>query len=368
MNKEISDTWTYQNPVKIISTAKGFQDALCCVPPGNVLLVTSQSFTKKGLSKVIIDHLKSCQITVFDKVTPNPELELIDNTYNELCEKQFSAIIALGGGSVIDTAKALSVLLSDPEIQSLSSFFRDGKKIQRKRKHMLIAIPTTSGTGSEVTPFATVWDSMTEKKLSLSGYFVYPTIAILDPKLTIPLPKDITLSTGLDSISHALESIWNINRSPLSLNFATHSLKLAAKHLPVILDLPKSLESRAAMQLASTYAGISISQTKTAIAHSISYPLTIKLGIPHGLAAGFCLVKLMEYFIANSQGEVSHLETFDDIRNLVNSLNLRGKILQYGNKEQIINLLPQMLDKSRANNFFIPVDLKFIKQIVIESL
>lgn len=360
---ESRHSWSYENPVRIICSTKGIEELDSIVLSGNILLVTSPSFTAKGCVNHVQKALNKCQITVFDQVTPNPELETIESIYRELRDQSFQTIIALGGGSAIDTAKALKALFSDNQSDSLieliNNGFKSGSQIQ------LIAVPTTSGTGSEVTPFATIWDSVSNKKYSLDG--IYPSVALLCPELTLTLPYKQTLFTGLDTISHALESIWNVNQTPFSLLYATKALELACTHLPITLATPDNLESRQQMQLASTYAGIAISQTKTAIAHAISYPLTLKLGVPHGLAAGFCLESIIGLYqqSSNLPNDISML--LIEVKSLLDSFNLKHQIENFGSQKTIMELIPEMFDPSRVKNFIITATEKQIEEIIKKS-
>ena len=212
------------------------------------------------------------------------------------------------------------------------------------------AIPTTSGTGAEVTPFATVWDSTTHKKHSLTGEHIYPTHALLDPELTLTLRRKETLYPALDTISHALESLWNKNRTPLSEAYATQALILANKALPIILEAPDNLEHRSRMQQASVLAGLAISQTRTAIAHSISYPLTSHFGVPHGLACSFTLPWLIKEWLPRVSE--SYL---GDLLKTTGALLERGRfsdeITYYVDELQALSCVDEMIIPERAGNY-----------------
>ncbi len=368
MTDSIQYSWSHYNPVRIKSGRGILFSVSENIRSGNVLVVTSPSFSAKGLIPKIQDILKPSEVAVYDSVTPNPELESIDNARRSLSEKQFSSVLAIGGGSVIDTAKVLAVMLANPGMMSLSDIFRRKKDSDFGPGLYLVAVPTTAGTGSEVTPFATVWDTETGRKFSFSNDHVYPSLALLDPDLTLSLPGQITLNTGLDAVSHALESIWNRNRTPVSLAFAMQSLELALIALPAVLTEPGNIEYRAKMQWAGTLAGLSISRTRTAIAHSISYPVTLNLEVPHGLASGFCLSELIRYYIKNSKAEAHILDIMEKTAELVDSLSLSEKILSYAGRDQIKRLIPQMFEPSRAGNYIFSTDPKFAEMIIERSL
>lgn len=367
MKQPFRHSWNYYNPVKVLAGEGIFDNIPEIVPGGKILLVTSPFSVKRGLAEQGVKSLKPLNTVIYDSVTPNPELCDLEKAGLELCGHGFASIIALGGGSVIDTAKAFAVMLSNPGA-SLSAVLKEKIRTDHGRRIFLLAIPTTSGTGSEITPFATVWDSEAKKKLSLSGERVYPDIALLDPLLTLSVPGDITLNTGLDAISHALESLWNINRSPLSQGTALYSLELSLKALPKALAEPGNIESRAEMQWASNLAGFCISQTRTALAHAISYPLTVRFGVPHGLAAGFCLRELIKDFIKRGPGLLYGCNTLERVSAMLKEFRLSEKLLAYCSASQVLSLVGEMFDPARAGNYILKADSKFVEAIISESM
>jgi len=361
-------SWAYYNPVRVISQPGIIESLHKIVPSGKILIVTDSWFTSSGVIERVKKYLTDRKVVIYDKVLPNPELDAIDLACQEFKSNNFECIMAIGGGSVLDTAKALAVLLGGKNSSTLNDIFRNNKKPDWHNSLFLIAIPTTSGTGSEVTPFATVWDSVTGKKFSIAGDFVYPSIALLDPELTIELPESITLHTGLDALSHSLESLWNKNRTPASIGFAMSSLSLIIESLPYLINGENNIQLRTKLQGASTLAGMAISQTRTALAHSISYPITLKLGVPHGLAASFTLGALLDVYLENNPDSSINRENLIFIKNFLIKLDLKKVIFQYGKAEDIIALIPQMYEPSRADNYAFAVDEKFIYQIVEKSL
>jgi len=153
----------------------------------------------------------------------------------------------------------------------------------------VIAVPTTAGTGSEVTPWATFWDKKIGRKHSLHYPRLFPERALVDPELTITLPPEPTLAGGLDALSHALEAIWNRNANPISDQYAIAAAKEVLRTLPALMEAPGELPLRSAMAKAALLSGLAFSNTQTALAHSISYPMTLRYGLPHGIACSFCL-------------------------------------------------------------------------------
>jgi phosphonate metabolism-associated iron-containing alcohol dehydrogenase len=350
--------WKHYNPVRIVSTSL---DVLAeYVTEQHVLLVTSNGFVKRGVVDRVKRILSSHKLTVLDSVRPNPELKDLDEMVCQLESLGIGFVVGLGGGSVLDTAKVLACTIPNPELRPLAKAIAEGLVIQCPTKLPMIAIPTTSGTGAEVTPYATIWDHEQHKKYSFSGEFVYPNLAILDPSLTLTMGHEETTYTALDAISHALESLWNRNRTPLSQAFAIQSLTIAKDTLPALLKYPTSEELRRKMQISSCMAGIAISQTQTALAHSISYPLTLHFGVPHGLACSFMLPKLIDHYMIN-EPKSDFLSLMKETRLLLQSLDLRSKLINYVGNASLYELVSQMHTPGRADNLSVPMpDMQFI--------
>ena len=148
-----------------------------------------------------------------------------------------------------------------------------------------------------MTSWATVWDAANGQKYSLAHRDLYPEIAIVDPQLALGAPRALTLATGLDALSHALESIWNVSANPVSANFAVEAARDVIETLPLLLDDLSNLELRSRQARAALMAGFAFSNTKTALAHNISYDITLKRGTPHGIACSFCLPAVMRWSI-----------------------------------------------------------------------
>ena len=246
-------------------------------------------------------------MAVIDDVSPNPDLHDVQAQADGLRAAGVKVVLAVGGGSAIDSAKAIARLLGQRTSLDLAVMLRDAETCQPDPALPVIAVPTTSGTGAEVTPFGTVWDHEAGKKYSVVGDDLYPALAVLDPELTLALPEEVTVSSGLDAISHALESTWNRNATPVSLGLAARSLKLSLPALPIAASEPDNIGARADMLQASMLAGLAISQSRTALAHSISYPITATFGLPHGFACSFTLPALLEFNATADDGRLAEL-------------------------------------------------------------
>lgn len=343
--------WAFHNPVRI-EAAPGVVSRLGHFLPaqGNFLLVSTPGFVKRGNVQRIVDMVGAERIRLFTEVTPNPELDDLEKVNARFVTHSITAIIALGGGSVMDAAKVLSVTLPCGFTQPLEVTLRGGAKHTWQTNLPVIAIPTTAGTGAEVTPFATVWDGTTHKKYSVMGSRVYPHTTLLDPELTLSLPASETLYTALDAISHSLESLWNRNRTPISEAYSVQALQMAIIALPRVIAEPANLEARALMQQASVLAGLAISQTRTAIAHSISYPLTSYYNVPHGLACSFTLENLITVYLAQ-QPQHTLRRLLENAQAMLRRLNLPAHMAKYVNQSQINSLTDEMFTPGRADNF-----------------
>jgi phosphonate metabolism-associated iron-containing alcohol dehydrogenase len=343
--------WTHHNPVRVHAGPGAISQLPSLVPKsGNILLVTTCGFVKRGVATRIEEMLGVERVCTFSDVTPNPDLDDLDRATEQYSGASIAVIVALGGGSVLDVAKVLSVTLPCGFSQPLQQIFRDKIRLRWGGNLPVIAIPTTSGTGAEVTPFATVWDGINHKKYSLTGGNIYPHTALLDPELTLTLPAKETLYTALDTISHALESLWNKNRTPVSEGYAMSALTMSAKALHRVMENPSDIEARTKMQQASFLAGLAISQTRTAIAHSISYPLTIHFGVPHGLACSFTLANVIQLYLEQNPGsEFSALMC--DWADLLTKLDLFSHLHNFVSAEQILSLQDEMISPGRADNF-----------------
>ena len=287
--------WRYHNPVEM-HFGSGIIDNLPDFVSGKAVLLTTPGTTRRGISQKISKLLDSSLVVLFDKVAPNPTFETITAAYRELKQVEYDLIIAVGGGSTIDTAKAVAAIRASGSENWIDEHLKHNTPIPALfHPQPVIAIPTTAGTGSEVTMWATVWDMNEKKKYSISHPSLYPEQAILDPELTLTLPEKETVYSGLDALSHAMESIWNKNCNPVSDTFALKAISLVHDYLPELKNDLTNLDLRSHLLRASLFAGLAFSNTKTALAHSISYPLTAHLGIPHGLACALPLPHLLKY-------------------------------------------------------------------------
>ena len=257
------------------------------------LIVTGKKSARKfGFLQTLENSLKEEKIEpfFFEKVEPNPSIKTVENGASLFKEKKCDVIIALGGGSALDAGKAIGVLATNQG--PIQNFF--GKNKVKNPIPPLIAIPTTSGTGSEVTPYAVITDvkENNHQKKILSDPHIFPKEALVDPNLTFSLSAEVTSDTGIDALSHAIESYVSRRSFPLSESIALQAIEIIGKYLPKLINSPKDAEARSQLMYASMLAGIAIAQTGATLLHAMGYRLTSDLGLPHGRANGI----LFPYF------------------------------------------------------------------------
>ena len=355
----IKKNWHFYNPVRVVH---GSVDKISDLLVGNrILLVTSNGFVKRGFVNKLIDLLSDKKLYLWDKVTSNPIIDDLDAGIKELKNKKFDQIIALGGGSVIDTAKIFATMLVSNNKFTLDDVFRKNSAQKFNTSIPLLAVPSTSGSGSEVTPYATLWDMEKRKKYSMTGMNIYPDVALLDPSISLTLQRENTLVSALDSISHSLESIWNINKTPISEIYARSALEIIIKSLPFLLENLSSINLRSQMQTASMLAGIAISQTQTAIAHELSYPLTLSYKVPHGLASSYFLIDLISYYL-QQKPDTNFKIIMTEVISLLQNLKLEERMNKYLNKKEMTLLFENITLSGRADNY--ELDIPDIKSII----
>jgi len=280
--------WTYSNPVQIEFGVDSFDKLVALIGRRAYALVTYGEPFFAGLERRLEAGAGAAQLTIRD-VAPNPDYRLLTEQTARFAalHRQPDVIVALGGGSVIDSAKVFAAASGD--FATVRTYLETQQGAERLSAIPIIAVPTTAGTGSEVTCWGTVWDEANGKKYSLARSSLYPTHAVIDPRLMLGKPQLLTVSTGLDALSHALESLWNVNNNPVSANHAVAAARGVLDVLPRLVNDLGNLDLRSRMAQAALFAGLAFSNTKTAIAHSLSYPITLHHGVQHGIACSFSL-------------------------------------------------------------------------------
>lgn len=288
--------WRYRNPVDIRFGAGVFDTVGKALRGRAYCLVTYDDANGGTLFADLsrrIETMAGAPAASVRNIGPNPDfIGLADSCRRyAAATRPIEAIVALGGGSVMDAAKVLAAAGGD--FSRVRRFLETGEEGDALGGTPIVAIPTTAGTGSEVTCWATVWDTERMKKYSLLRESLYPETALVDPLLTVGLPRAITVSTGLDALSHALESIWNVNANPVSSALAETAAREVIEVLPRLAVELRNEALRTRMARASLTAGLAFSNTRTALAHALSYHLTLHFGVPHGIACSFSLPMVM---------------------------------------------------------------------------
>jgi alcohol dehydrogenase len=282
-----------------------------------VLLVFDSGVKEAGIVDSIHYQLKATQvdIVIFDKVLPNPPDTIVEEGAELAKKEQVDTIVAVGGGSTIDCAKAINILLTNPG--PIHQY--DGLNLVKKPTKPLIAIPTTAGTGSEVTAFTVITDTTGLKKMVIGGQHCGATIALLDPELTVGLPPAVTAATGMDALTHAIEAYVSKAASiPSDVN-ALKAIELIFNSLEEAYKNGTNKEARTKMLLGSMLAGYAFNSAVLGLVHAIAHPLSVHCGLAHGVANACCLPYVMEF-----NAEAEHVaKRYKDIA-VAMGLNIEG--------------------------------------------
>lgn len=258
-----------------------------------VLLVTDPGLEAAGHPQRAAESLKAAglQVFVFDGVEENPSSRHVENGVQFARPLGIDLIVSVGGGSAMDCAKGINFLLTN------GGEMADYRGFGKAKKPMLpsIGVPTTAGTGSEAQSYALIADEKTHMKMACGDRKAAFQVAILDPEVTVSQPAKVTALTGIDALSHALESYVTSKRSPLSQMFAREAWKLLEVNLEKVLTSPQDLEARGAMQMGAFLAGTAIENSMLGVCHSCANPLTAHYGITHGLAIGVLLPHVLRF-------------------------------------------------------------------------
>jgi hypothetical protein len=352
----------YFNPVRSVYGAGALSSLPSLLAGRKALLVTFPEARALGLVGRVEALLGEHLAGVIDDVRPNPDVAELQAIYEAFWRDPRGAdvIVAVGGGSAIDTAKALMVGTASGSFDDLVALLASGRPFVPAQLKGLIAVPTTAGTGSEVTPWATIWDRGAQKKHSLHLKETWPTVALIDPELMLSLPASVTLHSGLDALSHALESIWNVNANPVSDTFAVAAVDEIFDTLPKLMERPGDVGLRGRMALAALKAGMAFSNTRTALAHSISYEMTLRYGLPHGVACSFPLPMVLERAIGRRADRDAVLaralgpldQAPQRLGDFIEGFGVKTRFADYGvSDEQAQQMVAHALAGARGRNF-----------------
>lgn len=341
--------WNYTQPVKIYFGNGHIQEL------GNIIeeikgtrgiLITSNSFVKRGIADELLENNKKLNV-VYSNISPNPDVKECDVCVEKIKENHCDFIVAMGGGSVMDCAKAAAAFCTE---ENKSAKYLSGEIEIPSKALPIIAIPTTAGTGSEISCVSVLSNHESGQKKPLNSVNFYPKAAIIDPELTYSVPPYITACTGMDVLCHAIEAYWSKHHQPVCDLLATQALKLVFSNLETAVFDGSNKEAREKMAEASVLAGMAFTIPKTTSAHACSYPLTNRLGIPHGEACGLTV----DYFLRiNAEGfEGNRLEDLaktldydsveslaEHIKNLKKTIGLRSDLKGFDINDQMFETL-----------------------------
>jgi alcohol dehydrogenase class IV len=275
-----------------------------------IFLVTGKRFAKtSGVLDKLSEYLKGLILEVFAEVEENPSIETVDRGAEQCRESQCDMVIGLGGGSAMDAGKAIAMLQKN--LGSIREYL-DQERVCQTKGLPMITIPTTSGTGSEVTPFTVITHPAKKAKPAIAPPQNFPDVALVDPELTMTMSFNVAASTGLDALCQAVEGFWSTQGNPVTRSLAFQAIKLAMENLESAC-LKKDKESVVNMALASHLTGIEMSNIGNTSIHPLSYPITLGYGVPHGFACAILLPAVIRF---NAQA----IE--DRFRDLLRILNL----------------------------------------------
>ena len=284
-----------------------------------VLLVTDPGLERAGHPRRAVDSLcqKGLRVFLFDQVEENPTAHHVEVGANFARPLNVDLIVSVGGGSSMDCAKGINFILTN------GGKMRDYRGFGKANKPMLpsIGVPTTAGTGSEAQSYALIADDSTHMKMACGDRKAAFRIAILDPEVTLSQPAGVTALTGIDALSHAVESYVCTRRNPLSQMFAREAWKLLETNLEQVLSNPGDLQARGAMQMGAYLAGTAIENSMLGVCHACANPLTAHYGITHGLAIGILLPHVIRFNAKEVDGLYSELI---EEAGLHNSHHVRG--------------------------------------------
>lgn len=250
------------------------------------LIICGQRFSREKGELMKRELAQSHSVEIYQGVGPNPTVGSVEEVLKKVKDNTPDCVVALGGGSVIDTAKVAALLALNPG--SVEEYLL-GERVPHCLGLPVIAVPTTSGTGSEVTPFASIINEDHMVKSSMAHKYLYPKHAVLDPQLTQSLSPQQTAISGMDALSQAIEGYWAKASTKVTDALALEGISLILGNLERVVNEPDDMTARREMMNGSLLAGLTISNAKTTAVHSASYPLTARYGIPHGMACGFLL-------------------------------------------------------------------------------
>ncbi len=301
--------YEFQNKVKICSGQNALENIpyeLKLLGSSKPMLISDKGLEKIGSVKTVLDAVKGANVAlVFTDVPPDSSIETVNLAASRFKESGCDGILAVGGGSVIDTAKGVRLVIASGS-SDVSELM--GSECVSGISHVpFIAVPTTAGTGSEATPVAVISDPHKKIKMEYISPFLVPDTAVIDVRMTSTLPPKITASTGIDALCHAIEAYSCIQKNPVSDAFAVSSIKLITENLKTAIKKPSDKNARLAMANAAALSGVSFGQSMVGLVHAIGHSLGACCHVAHGDAMAVLLPAVMEYNLSSCTDTYSEL-------------------------------------------------------------
>lgn len=284
----------YRKP-KIVGSVKALPEILKKKKRTSVLIITDESIAKLGLTKRLEKALKDHGIsyTIYDKTVANPTTANVEEAMELYLENGCNAIIGFGGGSSMDCAKGVGIRIAKPKkpLSKMKGILKVHAKLP-----LLMAVPTTAGTGSETTLAAVITDFETRHKYAINDFPLIPRYAVLDPKVTVSLPKHITSTTGMDALTHAVEAYIGNSTTHGTKKDALLAVKLIFENIDIAYNDGQNIDARRNMLHASFYAGCAFTKSYVGYVHAVAHSLGGKYNVPHGLANAVLLPFVLEAY------------------------------------------------------------------------
>jgi len=304
-NTSIDTAWDYYSPIRIkfgTDCIHHINSYLKIFNVNKIALIVDKTLMEIGVIDNIEKYIKDYSVGIFSDVEPYPSLEKIENALKFVKDGGYDLVIGIGGGSTIDTAKIAAVLANKPGI--VEDYIFDDKYRANPTKVTnreitkpglpFVAVPTTAGTGSEAAMWSVIWDMPKKTKESLSHHLMFPSLVVIDPSLTLTLPREILASAGIDAFCHAMEAYWSLNESQITLAHSLDAIRLIFSNLEKSY-FDNDIQYRENMCKASLLAGLALSYAKTNSSHSMGYSLTQYFNVLHGAASAIFLPALFEF-------------------------------------------------------------------------
>lgn len=339
--------WNYLQPVVIRfgnSRIGELGDAIRALGGSRGILITSRSFEKRGMAEKILCESDGLLVCAYCSVSPNPDVCEVQACIDQIHANDCDFVVALGGGSVMDCAKAAACMCT---ACLPAADYMDGLKLPDSALP-LIAVPTTAGTGSEITSVSVLSDHVRGVKKPLASDALYPKLAIVDPELTYSVPRHTTACTGMDVLCHAIEAYWSTKHQPICDALAVHAARLVMENLRTACSEPENAQAREKMAEASVIAGLAFTLPKTTGSHACSYPLTNLLGIPHGEACALTIDHFMRINAPGDDGRIlsfARMLGFDDVYALADGITALKRDIGIMENLKGFDISDEMLEK-----------------------